>query len=136
MANFSYFRIKALEERESNVTRTTERLCPLNQHDMDVFGQTLVAMSFYAILARLLDVLNYSYTDGKPIRTRDLKLQAHLTFYRPFQLTSSPLFEIYGSACDHPCEALESTLIHALVYIDKVLGFTIGDLSYVAYLHK
>ena len=92
-------------------------------------------MSFYAILARVLDVLNYSCTDGNPIRTRDFKLQAHLTFYRLFYLTSSPWFEIYGSACDRPCEALESALIHALVYIDEVLGFMIGDLSYVAYLH-
>nr|TKW38050.1 hypothetical protein SEVIR_1G089401v2 [Setaria viridis] len=51
---------------------------------MDVFGQTLAEMSFHAILAHVLNVLNYSYTDGNPIRTRDFKLQAHLTFYRTF----------------------------------------------------
>nr|TKV95205.1 hypothetical protein SEVIR_9G346851v2 [Setaria viridis] len=81
-------------------------------------------------------MLNYSYTDGNPICTKDFKLQAHLTFYRLFQLASSPWFEIYGSACDRPCDVLESALIHALAYIDEVLDFMIGDLSYVAYLRK
>src|SRR5688572_26562520 len=93
-------------------------------------------MSFHTILAQVLDVLNYSYTHENSIHTKDFKLQTHLTFCRPFQLTSSPLFEIYGNAYDRPCEAPESALLHALAYIDEVQDFTIGDLSYVAYLHK
>ena len=46
------------------------------------------------------------------------------------------MFEIYGSACDRSCEAIESALIHAVVYIDEVKGFRIGDLNYVEYLRK
>lgn len=90
--DYSYFLIMALEEGES-VTTTAERLCRLNQHDMDIYGETFAAMSFHAILEQALDVLGFSYQDSNLIRTRDGKFQDHLSFSLPYQFTSI-LFEI------------------------------------------
>ena len=80
-------------------------------------------MSFCAILDQVLEVFELTYMGGNPIFTIDWKSQAHLTFYRPQQLTS-PLFKIYGSVSDRPCEANESALIRALTFFDEVLGWT------------
>jgi hypothetical protein len=92
-------------------------------------------MSFHAILEQECDVLDFSYVDGNLKRTRDWKFQAHLSISPPSQF-NSPLFEIYGSPCDHACEAKESALIHALAYISEVLDFKIGDFNYMDYLFR
>jgi hypothetical protein len=67
-------------------------------------------MSFHAILEQACDVLVFSYVEPNLERTRDGKFQAHLSFCPPYQF-NSPLFEIYGSPCDHLCEAKESALV-------------------------
>jgi hypothetical protein len=92
-------------------------------------------MSFHAILEQACDVLDFSYVDGNPERTRDGKFQAHLSFSPLYQF-NSPLFEIYGSPCDRAYEAKESALIHALAYISEVLDFKIGDFNYMDYLFR
>jgi hypothetical protein len=92
-------------------------------------------MSFHAILEQACDVLDFSYVDGNPERTRDGKFQAHLSFSPPYQFNSL-LFEIYGSLCNRACEAKESALIHALAYISEVLDFKIGDFNYMDYLFR
>jgi hypothetical protein len=45
-----------------------------------------------------------------------------------------PLFTIYSKAFGCECEAKESALIRALIYIYEELGYKIGDLNYVQYL--
>jgi hypothetical protein len=92
-------------------------------------------MSFHAILEQACDVLGFSYEEPNPECKRDGKFQAHLSFCPPYQF-NSPLFEIYGSPCDHSCEAKESALIHALAYISEILDFKIGDFNYMDYLFK
>jgi hypothetical protein len=92
-------------------------------------------MSFHAILEQACDVLEFSYVEPNPKRTRDGMFQAHLSFCPPYQFNSLP-FEIYGSPCDRSCEAKESALIHALAYISEVLDFNIGDFNYMDYLFK
>ena len=101
-----------------------------------MFGQTFAVMSFHAILEQVMDVVGFSYTDSNAIQTRNWKYQAHLSFYRPYQFASPPLFEIYGSPCDRNCEAIESALIHSLAYFAEVLDFKIGDFNYMDYLRK
>jgi hypothetical protein len=79
------------------------------------------------------DVLGFSYVEPNLERTRYRKFQAHLSFFPPYQF-NSPLFEIYGSPCDHSCEAKESALIRALAYISEILDFKIGDFNYMDHL--
>jgi hypothetical protein len=41
---------------------------------------------------------------------------------------------IYGKALPRRCEAKDSALIRALIFIDESLGYKIGDVNYVQYL--
>jgi len=72
---------------------------------------------------------------GEPFFIRGLKFQAKLTFYIENQLNTA-LFDIYSFEYEYHWEAEESALIRALAYFDEVLGWTIGDLNYLAYLQK
>jgi hypothetical protein len=92
-------------------------------------------MSFHAIIQQVCDVLGFFDEEPNPECTRGGKFLAHLSFCPPYQF-NSPLFQIYGSPCDHSCEAKESALILALAYINEVLDFKIGDFNNMAYLFK
>ena len=72
---------------------------------------------------------------GEPLFTRDLRFQAKLSFRRTSQL-NTPLFDICSSICGRYWEAEESALVHALVYFDEFLSWTIGDLNYLEYLQR
>jgi len=45
-----------------------------------------------------------------------------------------PTYSFYGRPCARFFVARESTLIHSLIYISDVLGYTIGDVRYTDYL--
>ena len=72
---------------------------------------------------------------GEPFVTRDFKFQAKLFFCRTYQL-NTPLFDIYSSIFCFHRGAEESALVRAPAYFDEVLGWMIGGLSYLLYLHK
>ena len=94
---------------------------------------TIVAVSFRAILNQFMDTLGLTCIGGEPYFTRDLRFQAKLSFCRESQ-SNTPLFDICGSICGRHWEAEESAPFRALVYIDEVLGWTIGDRNYLIYL--
>jgi len=46
-----------------------------------------------------------------------------------------PVFTIFGKSLPCRCEAMDNALIPALIFIDKRLGYKIGDVNnYVKYL--
>ena len=94
---------------------------------------TIAAVSFRAILNQVMDNLGLTYMGGEPYFTRDLRFQAKLSFCRASQ-PNNQLFNICSSIRGRHWEVEESALVHALVYFDEVLGWTIGDLNYLIYL--
>jgi hypothetical protein len=94
---------------------------------------TIAAVSFGAIPNQVMDNLGLTFMSGEPYFIRDLRFQAKLSFCRVSQ-PNTPLFDIYSSICGRHWEAEESAVVRALVYIDEVLGWTIGDLNYLRYL--
>jgi len=97
------------------------------------FTDTIAAVSFRAILIQATDELEYDFGEHSEF-TADNKWQSHISFYTTDDDT--PLFIIYGKASDRRNVARESALIRALVYIDEVLGFRIGDVNYARYLFR
>jgi hypothetical protein len=94
---------------------------------------TIAAVSFRAILNQVMDNLGLTYMGGEPYFTRDLRSQAKLSFCKASQ-PNTPLFDICSSICGRHWEAEESALVHALIYFDEVLGWTIRDLNYLRYV--
>ena len=94
---------------------------------------TIASVSFRAIMNQVMDTLGLTCMGGEPYFTRGLRFQAKLSFCRA-SLPNTPLFDICSSLCGHQWEAEESALVHALVYFDEVLGWTIRDLNYLRYL--
>ena len=82
-----------------------------------------------------MERLGYSFSVRHPTRTRDLTLQAKISFYNAFQATDPPLFEIYGCPTSTYSQSLESALVRALTYIDNDLDFKIADMNYDLYLY-
>ncbi|KAG2647758.1 hypothetical protein PVAP13_2KG111420 [Panicum virgatum] len=75
--DFSYFRVKQLQARESNVILTTERLCRLNRQDRDLIDHqyTIASVSFRAILNQVVDTLGLTWMGGEPHFTRSCRFQ-------------------------------------------------------------
>ena len=96
---------------------------------------TIAAVSFRAILNQVMDNLGLTYIGGEPYITRYLRFEAKLSFCRASQ-PNTPLIDICSSICGRHWEAEESALVHAIVYFDEILGWTIGDLNYTSYLQK
>jgi hypothetical protein len=46
-------------------------------------------------------------------------------------LVVPPLCSFYGRPCARSCKARESALIHALLNLNDVLGYTIRDVRYM-----
>jgi len=135
LPDFSYFRVKQLQARESNVILTIERFCRLNQQDRDLVDNqyTIASVSFRTILNQVMETLGLTCLGQELYFTRGLRFQAKLSFCRASQ-PNTPLFDICSSLCGHQWEAEESALVRALVYFDEVLGWTIGDHNYLIYL--
>ncbi|KAG2560841.1 hypothetical protein PVAP13_8KG096915 [Panicum virgatum] len=76
VSDFSYFRIKQLQARETNIILTTERLYLIDGE------YTIAAVSFRAILNQVMDNLGLAYMGGEPYFKRDLRFQAKLSFCR------------------------------------------------------
>ncbi|KAG2564670.1 hypothetical protein PVAP13_7NG086367, partial [Panicum virgatum] len=68
--DFSYFRVKQLQARESSVILTTERLCRLNRQDLIDHQYTIASVSFRAILNQVVDTLGLTWMGGEPHFTR------------------------------------------------------------------
>jgi len=85
---------------------------------------TIASVSFRAILNQVMDTLGLTCMGGEPYFTRDFRFQAKLSFCGASQ-PNTPLFDICSSICAHQWEVEESALVHALVYFDEVLGWTI-----------
>jgi hypothetical protein len=66
--------------------------------------------------------------------TAEGNFQADIRFHLSGnESANKTLFTVYGKASGRPCQAKESALIHALMYIDEVLGYNIVDFNYVKY---
>ncbi|KAG2642028.1 hypothetical protein PVAP13_2KG266116 [Panicum virgatum] len=74
--DFSYFRVKQLQARESNIILTTERLCRLNRQDRDLIDHkyTIVSISFRAILNQVMDTLGLTCMGGESYFTRGCRV--------------------------------------------------------------
>ncbi|KAG2629333.1 hypothetical protein PVAP13_3KG406900 [Panicum virgatum] len=133
--DFSYFRVKQLQARESNVILTTERLCRLNRQDRDLIDHqyTIASVSFRAILNQVVDTFGLTWMGGEPRFLHNCRFQAKISFYRTSQ-PNTQLFNICSSIYGNEWEAEESALVRALAYFDEVLGWTIGDRNYLIYL--
>ena len=94
---------------------------------------TIASVSFRAILNQVMDTLDLTCMGGESYFTRDCRFQAKLSFYRVSQ-PNTILFDICSFVCGRHWEAEKSALIRALVYIDEVLGWTIGNRNYLIYL--
>ena len=113
---------------------------PFNFHNVIITFQdlidgeyTIASVSFRAILNQIMDTLGLTCMGGESYFTRGCRFQAKLSFYRVSQ-PNTILFDICSFVCGRHLEAEKSALIRALVYIDEVLGWTIGDRNYVIYL--
>ena len=114
--------------------------CSFNFHNIIITFQdvingefTIATFSFRAIMNQVMDNFSLTYMGGGPYFTRDLRFQSKLSFCRTSQ-HNTPLFNICSSICGRHWEAEESAVVRALVYINEVLGWTIGDLNYLRYL--
>jgi hypothetical protein len=94
---------------------------------------TYTTCSFYAIRTQAMDQLGYFwyYAGSRPISHG---LQGHLHFSlgpSPFELP--PVCSIVCRPCARSCEAKESALIYAFMYLNDVLWYTIGDVLHWLY---
>jgi hypothetical protein len=99
-----------------------------------MFGNTFNTMSLKNILCQALEKLGYHwYKSGTP-RTREGLYQTSIEVRSTPSSAAEPMFMIYGKALPRRCEAKDSALIRALIFIDESLGYKIGDVNYVQYL--
>ena len=93
-----------------------------------------MAMSLEEILCQAVEHLGYYSTEEGPVHTREGLYQGCFQFRTTPDPTAEPMFTIYGKALPRRSEAKDSTLIHALIFIDDALGYKIGDVNYIQYL--
>jgi hypothetical protein len=49
-------------------------------------------------------------------------------------LTSQPPLIVVSRHCAHTCEARESALLNALLYVSDILSYHIGDLHFAVFI--
>jgi hypothetical protein len=98
----------------------------------DPSGSTYASISFRAILNQVVERVGVDYYGGEPFFTNNWKSQAILTFCKPAE-PEDPLFFVCSVVCDHPLEAEESALVHALANFEGVLGWRIADNNHISY---
>ena len=97
----------------------------------DIFGNTFTAMSLKEILCQAVEQLDYYSTEYGPVYTREGLYQSSYKFRTTPNPLAEPMFTVYDKALSRRCEAKESTIIHALIFIDQSLGYKISDVNYV-----
>ena len=96
-----------------------------------MFDNTLTAKSLQGILCQALEKLRYHwYEEGTPC-TREGLYQTSIEVRSTPSPTAEPMFTVYDKALSRRCEAKESAIIHALIFIDQSLGYKISDVNYV-----
>ena len=90
-------------------------------------------MSLENFLCQAVEQLGYYSTEGL-VYTREGLYHSSFKFRTTPDPTAEPMFTVYGKALPRRSEAKDSTLIHALIFIDDALGYKIGDVNYVQYL--
>lgn len=84
------------------------------------------ACSFHAILTQAIEQLRYRWYYAC-LRPTSHGLQGHLHFALcPSPFVVPPICLIFGRLCARSCESKESALIHVLMYLNVVLGYTLG----------
>ena len=69
---------------------------------------------------------------GTPVTREDL-YQTSIEVRSTPAPTGEPIFTIFGKVLPRRCETKDSTLICALIFIDKSLGYKISDVNYIKY---
>jgi hypothetical protein len=96
---------------------------------------TFAACSFHAVLNQAMELLGFCWY-------YICWLKAHLKWtigsfafcLDPSIVTILSVCSNVGRSCSWTCEAKESELIHMLLYINDVLGYTTGDVEYTDYV--
>ena len=92
-------------------------------------ANTFTVMSLQRILCQALEMLGYHWFKFGTLLTRKGLYLVRSTPGPPPAM--EPMFIIYGKALSRRCEANDSALIRALIFIDQTLGYKIGDVNYV-----
>ncbi|KAG2558482.1 hypothetical protein PVAP13_8NG268801 [Panicum virgatum] len=75
-----WFKIKALRRNQHDVVSICESISRDNLHDIDIFGNTFVAMSLEEILCQAVEQLGYYSTEEGPVQTREGLYQSSFQF--------------------------------------------------------
>jgi len=101
----------------------------------DMFANTFIVMSLQQILCQALERLGYLWYESRTPRTREGLYQTSIEVRSTPSPAVEPVFTIFGKSLPCRCEAMDNALIPALIFIDKRLGYKIGDVNnYVKYL--
>jgi hypothetical protein len=93
-----------------------------------------VACNFHTILTQAVEQLGYCWYHASS-RSTSHGLQGRVHFALGDSLFAVPrVCLIVGRPCAHPCQAKKSALIHALIYLNDVLRYIIGDVHYTDYV--
>ncbi|KAG2557360.1 hypothetical protein PVAP13_8NG232304 [Panicum virgatum] len=69
--DLSWFKIKALQQNQQDIVSLCETLSQENLYDIDIFGNTFMAMSLEEILCQAMEQLGYYLTEYGPVYTRE-----------------------------------------------------------------
>jgi len=98
-------------------------------------ANTFTVMSLQQILCQALERLGYLWYESRTPRTREGLYQTSIEVRSISSPAEEPMFTIYDKTLPCRCEAMDNALIPALIFIDKRLGYKIGDVNnYVKYL--
>ena len=91
-------------------------------------------MSLEESLCQAVEQLGYYSTEYRPVYIRKGLYQSSYQFRTTPDPTVEPMLTVYGKALPRRSEAKDNTFIRALIFIDDVLRYKIGDVNYVQYL--
>jgi hypothetical protein len=86
-------------------------------------------MSLQNILCQTLEKSGYHWYVFRTSRTREGMYQTSIKVQSTPSPVVEPIFTIYDKALPRRCESKNSAFIHALIFIDKSLGYKIGDVN-------
>ena len=101
-----------------------------------MFDKTLTEKSLQGILCQALEKLGYHWYEGGTPCTREGMYQTSIEVRSTPSPTAEQMFTVYGKTLSRRCEAKESAIIRALMFIHQSLGYKIGigNDNYVQYL--
>ena len=97
---------------------------------LPIYDLTIAGVSLGHILDQAIEQLGYDW-DHDSITWTTHGFQAKIRIYLE---DGTPVGYTFGQPCARRCEARESVVMHAMIYIDFARGYTINDIYYNEYL--